>query len=270
MAEKEKEEKDAKDAPAEAKKPKPPKGEKKPRESKAVESDVPKAAKPQVSGSQPPRLQVRYAKEVVPQLMKELNETNPMAVPKLTKIVINMGVGKATENEKRLAEAVETLSVLSGQKPVVTRAKVSVAGFRLRQGLPIGCKVTIRRQRMYEFLDRLISLALPRVRDFRGLPLNSFDRFGNYTFGLAEQVIFPEVRADKLEFTQGMDVTLCTNAGTPERAKALLVALGIPFRKVTTAREDRLFEAASAIGKPVAPAKGKEPAKKAAKPGAAK
>lgn len=265
MAEKkETEEKEKKGQPKEAKKPR---AEKKPRESKAVVSDVPKAAKPQVSGATPPRLQVRYTNEIVPRLKKELGETNPMAIPKLTKVVINMGVGKATENEKRLSEAVESLSVITGQKPQVTHAKVSVASFRLRQGLAIGCKVTLRKQRMYEFLDRLISLALPRVRDFRGLSTNSFDRFGNYTFGLAEQVIFPEVRADKLEFTQGMDVTLCTNAGDPERAKALLTALGIPFRKATSAREDRLLEAASAIGKPVA---AKEPAKKAGKPAAAK
>ncbi len=239
----------------------------KPAEAAKPSEAAPKAERPSASAPTPPRLLVRYKTEVVPRLMKELNETNALAVPRLTKIVVNMGVGKATENEKRLTEAVETLAMIAGQKPLVTRAKVSVASFRLREGLPIGCKVTLRKQRMYEFLDRLISLALPRVRDFRGLPLTSFDRFGNYTFGVSEQLIFPEVKADKLEFEQGMDITLCTSARTPERAKALLTALGIPFRKPGTAREDRLEASTKAQAKSAAGTKDKD-AKKAAKPAA--
>lgn len=216
---------------------------------------------PRPSAAAPPRLLAHYREVVVPRLMKDLGESNPLAVPRIAKVVINMGVGRATENEKRLTEAVETLALISGQKPLVTRAKVSVAGFRLRQGIPIGCKVTLRKHRMYEFLDRLISLALPRVRDFRGLSPAAFDKRGNYTFGVSEQVIFPEVRADKLEFTQGMDITVCTDAGTPERAQALLSAMGFPFRKAALTREDRLTLATTRVGEKAADKKGAKSAR---------
>ena len=206
----------------------------------------------------PPRLWVRYRQEVVPQIMKELGEKNVLAVPRVDKVVINMGVGKASENEKRLHEAVQSLEMITGQKPQITRAKLSIAEFHIRQGLPVGCRVTLRRARMYEFLDRLISIAIPRIRDFRGLSLRSFDRQGNFTFGVSEQVIFPEVQADRLEFTQGMDITLCTTAGNPERGRVLLAALGMPFRRPGEKDDERRKKAPSADNKERVKAKAKK------------
>jgi large subunit ribosomal protein L5 len=154
-----------------------------------------------------------------------------MAIPKLDKIVVNMGVGKATQDKAVLDSAVETLSKITGQKPSTTRAKVSVSGFRLREGNEIGCKVTLRGRRMFEFLDRLVSIALPRIRDFRGLNPNSFDGHGNYSLGLAEQVVFPEVDADKIHHTHGMDVTIVTTAKSDDQARELLRLFGVPFRQ---------------------------------------
>ncbi len=155
---------------------------------------------------------------------------NPMALPRLEKIVINMGVGRATQDKALLEAAVDSLAKISGQKPMITKAKVSVASFRLREGNEIGCKVTLRGKRMYEFLDRLITIALPRIRDFRGVNPNSFDGHGNYTLGLAEQVVFPEIDADRLQHTQGMDITIVTTTTNDDQARELLRAFGMPFR----------------------------------------
>ncbi len=159
-----------------------------------------------------------------------------MAIPKLEKIVINMGVGRATQDKALLDAAVESLGRISGQKPLVTKAKVSVSGFRLREGNEIGCKVTLRGRRMYEFLDRLISIALPRIRDFRGVNPNSFDGHGNYTLGLAEQVVFPEIDADKIQHTQGMDITIVTTTDSDDQARELLRSFGMPFRQPPESR----------------------------------
>ena len=159
-----------------------------------------------------PRLLERYNTDVLPSLAKQFGRNNRLSLPRLEKIVINMGVGAAISEKKYIEEAVEALTQIAGQKPVVTRARQSIAGFKLREGMPIGCKVTLRGARMYEFLDRLISVALPRVRDFRGLDPNAFDRRGNYNLGLTEQLVFPEVNPDKFSFTQGMNVTLVTTA----------------------------------------------------------
>lgn len=172
-----------------------------------------------------------YKKTIAPELAKKYNLTNPMAVPRLEKIVLNMGVGKATQDKAIMESAVETLAKISGQKPLVTKAKVSVSQFRLRQGNNIGCKVTLRGKRMYEFLDRLISLALPRIRDFRGVNQNSFDGNGNYSLGLTEQVVFPEIDADKINHTHGMDITIVTTTRNNEQARELLTLMGMPFRK---------------------------------------
>lgn len=179
----------------------------------------------------PARLRERYRTEIVPSLMKEFSYTNQMQVPEITKVVINMGLGEAVGNVKVIDAAVEELSAITGQKPVVTRARKSEAAFKLRAGMPIGCKVTLRGERMYEFLDRLLSVALPRIRDFRGVPTKSFDGRGNYALGIREQLIFPEIRYDKVEATRGMDVCIETSAKTDEAARALLTHLGFPFRK---------------------------------------
>ncbi len=179
----------------------------------------------------PARLRERYRTEIAPSLMKEFNYTNRMQVPEVTKVVINMGLGEAVGNVKVIDAAVEELSAITGQKPVVTRARKSEAAFKLRAGMPIGCKVTLRGERMYEFLDRLLSVALPRIRDFRGVPTKSFDGRGNYALGIREQLIFPEIRYDKVEMTRGMDVCIATSAKTDEEARALLTHLGFPFRK---------------------------------------
>jgi len=176
------------------------------------------------------RLKDHYDKVVKPSLMKEFGYENSLQVPRLDKIVINMGVGRATQDKALIEAAVDSLTRIAGQKPMVTKAKTSVAGFRLREGNEIGCKVTLRHYRMYEFLDRLISIALPRIRDFRGVNPNSFDGHGNYTLGLAEQVVFPEIDADRLQHTQGMDITIVTTAKADDQARELLRAFGMPFR----------------------------------------
>ncbi|MGD9511511.1 MAG: 50S ribosomal protein L5 [Geminicoccaceae bacterium] len=177
------------------------------------------------------RLKDHYREVVVPRLQAEFNYKNPMQVPKLDKIVINMAVGKATADSKKLTNAQNELTKLSGQKPAVCRARKSVANFKLREGMPIGCKVTLRRERMYEFLDRLINIALPRVRDFRGVSPKSFDGRGNYAMGVREQIIFPEISFDDVEETRGMDIIICTTARTDAEAKALLAGFEMPFRK---------------------------------------
>jgi large subunit ribosomal protein L5 len=176
------------------------------------------------------RLKEKYTKEVAPRLMKERKYPNVMAVPRLRKIVINMGVGEATQNIKVLDLAAEELGRITGQKPAVKRAKKSIAAFKLRQGMPIGAMVTLRGEKMWEFLDRLVNVALPRVRDFRGVPPNAFDGRGNYTLGLKDQLIFPEVDYAKVEKTRGMNVTFVTSAETDEESKLLLQYMGMPFR----------------------------------------
>ncbi|GGA53775.1 50S ribosomal protein L5 [Kroppenstedtia guangzhouensis] len=176
-------------------------------------------------------LKERYKQEISPSLMKKFDYTSPMQVPKVEKVVINMGVGEAVQNPKVLDGAVEDLTQISGQKPVVTRAKKSIAGFKLREGMPIGAKVTLRGQRMYDFLDKLINVALPRVRDFRGISPKAFDGRGNYTLGLKEQLVFPEIDYDKVDKVRGMDVVIVTTANTDEEARELLTRMGMPFRK---------------------------------------
>ena len=177
------------------------------------------------------RLKEFYDKEVVEGLTKKFSYKNIMAVPKLSKIVINMGVGEAKDNAKVLDGAVKDLTIISGQKPIVTKAKKSVAAFKLREGMPIGCKVTLRGERMYEFADRLINIALPRVRDFRGVKSNSFDGRGNYTMGIKEQLIFPEIEYDKVDKIIGMDIIFVTTAKTDEEGRELLRLFGMPFEK---------------------------------------
>lgn len=175
------------------------------------------------------RLQEKYVKQVQPRLAEQLGEKNSHALPKIAKVVVNMGVGAASQDRKRLEEAVGHLAAITGQKPLVTKAKKAISAFRLRQGMEIGAKVTLRGRRMYEFLDRLVSLALPRVRDFRGLNPKGFDGHGNYTLGLSEQLVFPEIDADKVTHTQGMHITVVTTADTNDSARLLLRELGFPF-----------------------------------------
>jgi large subunit ribosomal protein L5 len=177
------------------------------------------------------RLLEHYRKEILPVLTKELGRTNPHSLPKLQKIVISMGLGKAIGERKRLDEAVEHLTQIAGQKPVITKARGAVSGFRLREGMEIGCMVTLRGLRMYEFLDRLISLALPRVRDFRGLNPKGFDGRGNYNMGLNEQLVFPEINPDRVSFVQGMNITMVTSAENDDEGRLLLKQMGLPFRK---------------------------------------
>jgi large subunit ribosomal protein L5 len=176
-----------------------------------------------------PRLKQRYRDEVVGQLMRDLGLSNEMEVPRLEKVVLNMGVGDSLKDGRLLDAAVEDLTTITGQRPVVTRARKSIAGFKVREGMPIGVKVTLRGDRMWEFMDRLISLALPRIRDFRGMDPDAFDGHGSYTFGVTEQLIFPEVDYDKVVKVRGMDITIVTTAGSDERGRALLAALGFPF-----------------------------------------
>src|SRR5262247_1500972 len=187
--------------------------------------------RPKGTGEVPARLKERYHGEIVPALMKERGYRNPLEVPRLEKIVINMGVGEARDNAKVMDFAVADLQAISGQKPVITRAKKSIANFKLREGVPIGAKVTLRAARMYEFFDRLVNVALPRVRDFKGVPPKGFDGRGNYALGLREQLIFPEIVYDKVDKVRGMDITMVTTAGTDEEARALLTQLGVPFRE---------------------------------------
>ena len=177
------------------------------------------------------RLQEKYMKEVAPALMEKFGYKNVMEIPKLDKIVINMGIGDARENPKGLEKAVEEMEIISGQKPVITRARKSVANFKLREGMAIGCKVTLRGEKMYEFVDRLINLALPRVRDFRGVNPNAFDGRGNYALGIKEQLIFPEVEYDKVDKVRGMDIIFVTTANTDEEARELLTQFNMPFAK---------------------------------------
>jgi large subunit ribosomal protein L5 len=187
--------------------------------------------RPKGTGETPPRLKEMFHKTVVQAVMKERGYTNPYQVPRLEKVVINMGVGEGRENAKVLDFATADLQAISGQKPVVTKAKKSIANFKLREGVPIGAKVTLRGARMYEFLDRLINVALPRVRDFRGVPPKGFDGRGNYALGLREQLIFPEIVYDKIDKVRGMDISIVTTARTDEDAKVLLTHLGMPFRE---------------------------------------
>jgi large subunit ribosomal protein L5 len=177
-----------------------------------------------------PRLFVQYQKQVLPALMKQFGYKNPMQVPRLKKIVVNMGLGAATSNPKIIDSAVDELSAICGQKPVVTRAKKAIASFKLRAGLPIGVMVTLRRARMWEFLDRLVTIALPRTRDFRGVSRKAFDGKGNYTLGLKEQIIFPEINYDRIDVIKGLNVTFVMTAKTDEEGRALLQHLGMPFR----------------------------------------
>jgi large subunit ribosomal protein L5 len=175
------------------------------------------------------RLHDHYLKVVRGELQKQFNYKNPMQIPKLEKIVLNMGVGEATQDQKKLQTAAREMALISGQKPAISRARKSVANFKLREGMAIGCKVTLRRQRMYEFLDRLVNVALPRVRDFRGVSVKSFDGRGNYAMGLKEQIIFPEINYDDVDEIRGMDVVICTTAPTDQEARALLEHFRIPF-----------------------------------------
>ncbi len=177
------------------------------------------------------RLKQHYEEVVKPQLMERFGYRNPMQVPKLEKIVINMGVGEAVQDVKKIDAAMKDLALIAGQKPVVCRARKSVANFKLRKGMPIGCKVTLRRERMYEFLDRLVNIALPRVRDFRGLSPKSFDGRGNYALGIREQIVFPEINYDEIDEIRGMDIIICTTAESDEEARALLEGFNLPFRK---------------------------------------
>jgi large subunit ribosomal protein L5 len=186
--------------------------------------------RPRHSSKERPRMKERFNKEVAPALMKEFDLKNPMAVPHLHKIVVNMGVGEATQNAKVLDPAVSELGQITGQKPVVTRAKKSIAAFKVREGMPIGAMVTLRGDRMYEFFDRLVNVVLPRVRDFRGVSTKSFDGRGNYTLGLHDQLIFPEIDYARVDKLKGMNVTIVTTARSDDQARALLKHLGMPFR----------------------------------------
>jgi large subunit ribosomal protein L5 len=177
-----------------------------------------------------PRLQEKYEKEIIPRIMKELGYKNPLQVPRIAKVVINMGVGEAKDEIKHLELAMSELAQITGQKPVIRRAKKAISNFKLKKNAPIGCMVTLRKDRMYEFLDRFINIALPRTKDFKGLDPHSFDGRGNYTIGVKEQIIFPEVKYEKVEKIRGMNITICTTAKTDSEAKILLKYLGFPFR----------------------------------------
>ena len=216
-----------------------PQGDKKPQAGKkakgeqaeaAAEQHDGKPARPKANNRETARLRDRYYKDVRPALMKELGLENPMAAPKLEKIVVNMGVGEATQNAKVIDPAVSEVSQITGQKPIVTKARKSIAAFKVREGMPIGVMVTLRGDRMYEFFDRLVNVALPRVRDFRGVPTKSFDGRGNYTLGVRDQLIFPEIDYSKVEKMKGMNITIVTTAGSDDHARALLKHMGMPFR----------------------------------------
>ena len=222
-------------APTQQKAPAAPRPAQKAQPKKGAGSAAPAAAvakgRPKGTGETKPRLKEMFHKTVVQAVMKERGFSNPYQVPRLEKVVINMGVGEGRENAKVLDFATADLQLISGQRPIVTRAKKSIANFKLREGVPIGAKVTLRGARMYEFLDRLINVALPRVRDFRGLNPKSFDGRGNYSLGIKEHIIFPEIDFDKMGETWGMDVTVCTTARTDDEARALLTAFNFPFRQ---------------------------------------
>jgi len=177
------------------------------------------------------RLKEFYKKEVAPALQKEFNYSNPMQVPAISKIVVNMGCGEASQNSKLIEGALSDMSAITGQKPVITRARKSIANFKLRDGMPVGCRVTLRGDQMWEFLDRLVNVALPRIRDFKGVSPKSFDGRGNYTLGVREQIIFPEIEYDKVDKVRGMDITICTTANTNDEGRALLKQFSMPFRK---------------------------------------
>src|SRR5262252_3765680 len=177
------------------------------------------------------RLLEQYKKTIAPELSKKLGRKNPFSLPRLQKIVVNMGVGKALQDKNRMQQSADQLAQITGQRAQITKARVSVSGFRLRQGNEIGCRVTLRGRRMYEFLDRLISIALPRIRDFRGVNPKSFDGHGNYSLGLSEQMVFPEIDPDKVTFTQGMDITFVTSTSNDDEARELLRLFGMPFRE---------------------------------------
>ncbi len=197
---------------------------------KTQAAEKPSAEAPRHAAKERPRLRTQFEKEVAVALMKELDLKNPMAVPRLNKIVVNMGVGEATQNAKLIDPAVNELGQITGQKPVITRAKKSIAAFKVREGMPIGAMVTLRGDRMYEFFDRLVSIVLPRVRDFKGVSTKSFDGRGNYTLGLHDQLIFPEIDYSKVDKLKGMNVTIVTTARSDNQARSLLKQLGMPFR----------------------------------------
>jgi large subunit ribosomal protein L5 len=197
---------------------------------KAVEEAPKQEGKPVANVKGGTRLRLKFETEVRPALMKEFELTNAMAVPRLHKVVVNMGVGEATQNSKLIDPAASELGQITGQKPVITKAKKSIAAFKVREGMPIGVMVTLRGDRMFEFLDRLMNVALPRVRDFRGVPTKSFDGRGNYTLGLKDQLVFPEIDYSKIEKTKGMNITIVTTAKTDDQARVMLKHLGMPFR----------------------------------------
>lgn len=190
----------------------------------------PASKKKAAQAGSPPRLRDLYRNEVIPRMMKEFSYSNAMQVPRVERVVLNVGMGEAIQNVKLLDSAVAELALITGQKPVVTRAKKAIAGFKVRQGMPIGAKVTLRGSRMYEFLDRLLNIGLPRIRDFRGVSPKAFDGRGNYTFGLKEQLTFPEIKYDDVAAIHGMDITIVTSAQRNDEAKSLLAHLGMPFR----------------------------------------
>jgi len=209
-----------------------PEGKKaKPEQVEAAEEPSGKSARPKANNRATARMRDKYYNEVRPVLMKEFSLDNPMAAPKLEKIVVNMGVGEATQNAKVIDPAASEIGLITGQKPVVTKAKKSIAAFKVREGMPIGVMVTLRGDRMYEFFDRLVNIALPRVRDFRGVPTKSFDGRGNYTLGVRDQLIFPEIDYAKVEKMKGMNITFVTTAGNDDQARALLKHMGMPFRQ---------------------------------------
>jgi large subunit ribosomal protein L5 len=197
----------------------------------ATDKSAGKPARPKATNRATARLRERYYKEVLPALMKEFSLDNPMAAPRLEKIVVNMGVGEATQNAKVIDPAAAEVGQITGQKPVITKARKSIAAFKVREGMPIGVMVTLRGDRMYEFFDRLVNVALPRVRDFRGVPAKSFDGRGNYTLGVRDQLIFPEIDYSKVEKLKGMNITIVTSAGADDQARALLKHMGMPFRQ---------------------------------------
>jgi large subunit ribosomal protein L5 len=214
-------------ADSKAKEPK----ESKPRESKAKE---PKAKEPK-EAVKPARLSIRYRNEVIPQMIKRFGYRNVMQVPKIEKISLNMGIGDATQDAKFLEAAVQEMTAISGQKPVLTKAKKSISNFKLREGVAVGCRVTLRKQKMYEFLDRLLNVAMPRIRDFRGVSEKGFDGRGSYTLGIREQIIFPEINYDKVVKIRGLNITIVTTARTDEEAMELLSLFGLPFRRKESA-----------------------------------
>ncbi len=204
--------------------------EKKAAPKKEAGAAAPKSAAPLIMVKVPPRLRETFREKVLPALMKEFSYQNPMQVPRLDRIVLNVGMGEAIQNVKLLESAATELGAITGQRPVITRAKKAIAGFKLRQGMPIGAKVTLRSDRMYEFFDRLVNVALPRIRDFKGVSPKAFDGRGNFTLGLKEQLIFPEIKYDSVASIHGMDITIVTTAKTNDEGKALLQNLGMPFR----------------------------------------